>query len=96
MTAIDGWWKRSSKNSGMAEYTRPATWDDLKLVARHLNEAEVEYALIGGYATIRKVIGVLKPSHRKQSRRLIIPQPKRSGWAMISRLMWNAYAATTA
>ena len=34
----------------MAEYTRPATWDDLKLVARHLNEAEVEYALIGGYA----------------------------------------------
>jgi Aminoglycoside-2''-adenylyltransferase len=50
VTAIDGWWKRSSKNSGMAEFTRPATWDDLKLVARHLNEAEVEYALIGGYA----------------------------------------------
>ena len=23
MTAIDGWWKRSSKNSGMAEFTRP-------------------------------------------------------------------------
>jgi hypothetical protein len=34
----------------MADYTRPATWDDLKLVARHLNEAKVEYALIGGYA----------------------------------------------
>lgn len=34
----------------MAEYTRPATWDDLKLVARLLNDAGVQYALIGGYA----------------------------------------------
>ena len=34
----------------MADYTRPATWDDLKLVARYLNQARVEYALIGGYA----------------------------------------------
>ena len=34
----------------MAEFTRPATWDDLKLVARLLNEATVRYALIGGYA----------------------------------------------
>jgi Nucleotidyl transferase AbiEii toxin, Type IV TA system len=34
----------------MAEYTRPATWEDLKLVSRHLNAAGAEYALIGGYA----------------------------------------------
>ena len=34
----------------MAEFTRPATWDDLKRIARYFNEAGVEYALIGGYA----------------------------------------------
>lgn len=34
----------------MAEFTRPATWDDLKHVAQLLNEAGVRYALIGGYA----------------------------------------------
>jgi hypothetical protein len=34
----------------MAEYTRPATWDDLKQLAGYLREANVEYALIGGYA----------------------------------------------
>ena len=34
----------------MADYTRPATWEDLKRVARYLDEAGVEYALIGGYA----------------------------------------------
>ncbi len=34
----------------MAEYTRPATWDDVKNVAKLLNEAGVEYALVGGYA----------------------------------------------
>ena len=34
----------------MAEYTRPATWDDVKQLARLLNEAGVEYALVGGYA----------------------------------------------
>jgi Aminoglycoside-2''-adenylyltransferase len=34
----------------MAEFTRPATWDDLKLLVSYLNEAQVEYALIGGYA----------------------------------------------
>ena len=32
------------------EYTRPATWDDVKTVARYLEEAGVEYALVGGYA----------------------------------------------
>jgi len=32
------------------DYTRPATWEDVKLVARHFAEAGVEYALVGGYA----------------------------------------------
>lgn len=41
----------SSTPSGrVAEYTRPATWEDVKRVARYLGEAGVEYALIGGYA----------------------------------------------
>ncbi|MBK7585768.1 MAG: nucleotidyl transferase AbiEii/AbiGii toxin family protein [Myxococcales bacterium] len=34
----------------MAEFTRPATWDDLRTLARYLNEAEARYALVGGYA----------------------------------------------
>lgn len=34
----------------MAEYTRPATWEDVKRLARYLDEAGVEYALVGGYA----------------------------------------------
>jgi predicted nucleotidyltransferase len=34
----------------VADYTRPATWEDVKRVARYLDEAGVEYALIGGYA----------------------------------------------
>jgi hypothetical protein len=32
------------------QFTRPATWDDVKLLARYLDEAGVEYALVGGYA----------------------------------------------
>lgn len=32
------------------EYTRPATWEDVKQIARHFEEAGVEYALVGGYA----------------------------------------------
>jgi hypothetical protein len=32
------------------EYTRPATWEDVKRIARYFEEADVEYALIGGYA----------------------------------------------
>ena len=32
------------------DYTRPATWEDVKLVARYFAEAGVEYALVGGYA----------------------------------------------
>lgn len=34
----------------MPEYTRPATWEDLKRLARLLHEANAEYALVGGYA----------------------------------------------
>lgn len=34
----------------MPDYTRPATWDDLKRLAKLLNEAHAEYALVGGYA----------------------------------------------
>jgi hypothetical protein len=34
----------------MAEYTRPATWDDVLRVASYLRDAEADYALIGGYA----------------------------------------------
>lgn len=34
----------------MAEYTRPATWDDLRVLARYLNAANARYAIIGGYA----------------------------------------------
>jgi len=32
------------------EFTRPATWEDVKRLAGLLNEAGVEYALVGGYA----------------------------------------------
>lgn len=34
----------------MTEYTRPATWDDVKTLARYLDEAGAEYALVGAYA----------------------------------------------
>lgn len=34
----------------MADVTRPATWDDVKLVARCLNAGGAKWALIGGYA----------------------------------------------
>ncbi|MHB8812381.1 MAG: hypothetical protein ACYDAE_03870 [Steroidobacteraceae bacterium] len=34
----------------MPEYTRPSTWEDLKRLAKLLNEAHAEYALVGGYA----------------------------------------------
>lgn len=34
----------------MTEFTRPATWEDLKRLARALNSERARYALIGGYA----------------------------------------------
>lgn len=42
---------RSCTNrASVPEYTRPATWDDLKRLASLLNEAKADYALVGGYA----------------------------------------------
>ncbi len=32
------------------EFTRPATWEDVRTLVRYLEEAGVEYALVGGYA----------------------------------------------
>lgn len=32
------------------EYTRPATWVDVKTIARYLDEAGADYALVGAYA----------------------------------------------
>ena len=32
------------------EFTRPATWEDLKTLARYLDQAGAEYALVGGFA----------------------------------------------
>jgi hypothetical protein len=34
----------------LTEYTRPATWDDGRALARHLNEAGADYALVDAYA----------------------------------------------
>ena len=34
----------------MSEYTRPATWEDVKRLAVLLEQAGVDYALVGGYA----------------------------------------------
>ncbi len=34
----------------MTEYTRPATWEDVKALARYLDEAGAEYALVGAFA----------------------------------------------
>lgn len=34
----------------MTEFTRPATWDDVKRLAQLLQAADVRYALVGGYA----------------------------------------------
>jgi hypothetical protein len=34
----------------MTEFTRPATWEDVKTLARLFDAAGVRYALVGGYA----------------------------------------------
>jgi hypothetical protein len=41
----------------LIEYTRPATWDDVKTLARYLDEQGVEYALVGGYALAAHGLG---------------------------------------
>ncbi|MEO6602389.1 MAG: nucleotidyl transferase AbiEii/AbiGii toxin family protein, partial [Polyangiaceae bacterium] len=45
-----GNWPPWSTNKRVADFTRPATWEDLRAVAALLNTAGVRYALIGGYA----------------------------------------------
>src|SRR5690606_14174905 len=42
--------RRHRRTPALSEFTRPATWDDVKALARHLNDAGAEYALVGGYA----------------------------------------------
>jgi len=34
----------------LTEYTRPATWEDVKTLTRYLQGAGAEFALVGGYA----------------------------------------------
>lgn len=46
--ALDG--RRDRREAPLTQYTRPATWDDVKSLARYLDEQRVEYALVGGYA----------------------------------------------
>lgn len=41
------WWPNTFN---VSEYTRPATWEDVENLARLLNAAGVQYALVGGYA----------------------------------------------
>lgn len=61
------------------EYTRPATWDDVTTVARYLDEAGVEYALVGGYAIaahgfnrFSEDIDILVNPSKENSRRWIV------------------------
>lgn len=61
------------------EYTRPATWDDVRKLARLLNEANVDYALVGGYAIaahgfnrFSEDIDILVDPSAENSRRWII------------------------
>lgn len=63
----------------MPEYTRPATWEDLKRLARLLNDAHAEYALVGGYAIAAhgfsrqsEVIDLLVNPAAENSRRWIV------------------------
>jgi hypothetical protein len=59
----------------VTEYTRPATWDDVKELARLLNDAGVEYALVGGYAIAAhgfKDIDILVNPSVENSKRWIV------------------------
>ena len=42
--------RRYHREAPLTEYTRPATWEDVKTIARYLDEAGAEYALVGAYA----------------------------------------------
>jgi len=61
-----------------SEYSRPATFDDLKKVIRSLNEKGAEYILIGGYALFThgyhratEDIDLLIPASSKKSEAII-------------------------
>jgi len=61
----------------MEEYSRPATFDDLKMLIRSLNEQGVDYLLIGGYALFTHGyhrattdIDVLVPATRQSGERV--------------------------
>ena len=61
----------------MQEYSRPATFEDLKTLIRALNEKGAEYLLIGGYALFAHGhhrattdIDVLVPSSREAGRKI--------------------------
>jgi hypothetical protein len=63
----------------VTEYTRPATWDDVATIVRYLEEAGVEYALVGGYAIaahgfnrFSEDIGILVNPFGENSRRWIV------------------------
>jgi hypothetical protein len=67
----------------VTEYTRPATWEDVVQVARYLNEAGVEYALVGGYALIghglnraSEDIDILVDPSRENANRWIIARSR--------------------
>ena len=68
----------------MADFTRPATWEDVKRLARHFEDAGVEYALIGGYALA--VHGLVRATEDIDV--LVDPSPENSRrWIMaLSRL----------
>ncbi len=64
------------------EYSRPATLEDLKKVARSLNEKNAEYILIGGYALFSHGY------HRAiEDIDLLVPDSSTSAKAIIDSLM---------
>ncbi len=73
----------------MEEYSRPATFDDLKMLIRSLNEQGVDYLLIGGYALFTHGyhrattdIDVLVPATRQSGERVkqaLMVLPDQSG-----------------
>lgn len=45
---MDGRGNRDNTTTAMMEFTRPATWEDVKTLSRYLSEADVDYVLVGG------------------------------------------------
>jgi hypothetical protein len=63
----------------LIEYTRPATWEDVKALARYLDEAGAEYVLVDGYAIaahgfsrFSEDIDILVNSSAENARRWIV------------------------